>query len=79
MDKSYVHLQAKFELLTERVMILSNSIAGAIWKSNTKYWNRKQKKVTKNHVLKIMLRGLFLYISLNKPEEKSLTVNPAGI
>lgn len=35
------HLQ---EILTVRVTILSNSIAGAMWKSNTKYWRKKIKK-----------------------------------
>ena len=29
--------------LTDRVIILSNSITGAIWKSNTKYWKVKWK------------------------------------
>lgn len=35
------HLQ---QILTVRVTILSNSIAGAMWKSNTKYWWKKNKK-----------------------------------
>lgn len=37
------HLQ---EILTVRVTILSNSIAGAMWKSNTKYWWKKMNNLS---------------------------------
>lgn len=34
-------IKLEYDPLTDNVIILSNSIAGAMWKSNTKYWKSK--------------------------------------
>lgn len=34
-------IKLEYDPLTDNVIILSNSIAGAMWKSNTKYWKWK--------------------------------------
>ena len=40
---SYIWLIDQKLGLTDNVMILSNNITGAMWKSNTKYWKQKNK------------------------------------
>lgn len=47
-NKVFTGISKESKILTDKVMILSNSIAGAIWKSNTKYWKRDKKNKKKH-------------------------------
>lgn len=49
------------QVLTDSVMILSNSIIGGMWKSNTKYWNKKRRL---NYVLKGIVQARLYQIFL---------------